>query len=163
MRSLLAALVISALLSPAQLSAQTPVLSPELQPGARLRIDAPGVVEHHFVGTLILPGTDSLLLAGADGPPITIRPAQITSLEVSRGRSRLVSGIIGALVAAPAGYAMGHVYVREFEPRCSGCPMTKRQRQIVQSMTLAGAGMGLVIGTAVGRERWTRVSLTRMP
>src|SRR3954468_19676290 len=99
----------------ARLEAQSSSSLPHFTPGTRLRIDAPGVVAPRFVGTLLLPATDSLLLAAPDGPPITIRPAQITSLEVSRGRSRLVSGAIGMLLVGSVGFAVGHDYSRDPE------------------------------------------------
>jgi hypothetical protein len=146
-----------------RLEAQTSSRLPVLPPGSRIRIDAPGVVAHHFVGTLLLPVTDSLFLASEDGPPITIRPGQITSLEVSQGKSRLKSGMIGMLLAAPVGYALGHLYSREPEQQCNECPVAKNQREDVMAMMMAGAGIGLVVGAAIGRERWVRVSLAWLP
>ena len=141
-----------------RLEAQSPAQLPAISAGTRVRVDAPGIVTDHFVGTLLFPASDSLLLARDDGPPVTIRSAQITSLEVSRGKSRARGAVMGLLVGAPIGVAVGMLFSREPEVVINGSPR-KNQQNDTRDMGMAGAGIGLIIGGAIGRERWVRLPL----
>jgi hypothetical protein len=70
-----------------------------------------------------------------------------------------MSGAIGMLLLGSVGFAVGHDFARDSTLQCLDCPLAKNQRRDVKTMTLAGAGLGLVIGAAIGHERWARVSL----
>jgi hypothetical protein len=147
-----------------RLDAQSPASVTPLRPGTRIRIDAPGVVSHNFVGTILLPPTDSLLLSNENGPPVTVRPAHITSLEVSRGRSGRDGAVRGLILGAPLGLTLGLLVARDPERICSdSICSSKRNRYGPAAATLIGAGVGLVAGALVGRERWAHLPLAVLP
>jgi hypothetical protein len=130
-----------------------------LRPGERLRIDAPGEVRNHFVGTLLFPPSDTLLLASPNGLPVTVHPARITSLEVSRGRSGAHGAAWGLIIGLPVGLLLGFVAGNEPEQQCFGCVVKQRSARDIAVGTLAGAATGALIGGFFGREEWSRVPL----
>jgi len=146
-----------------RLDAQSPSAATILRSGTRIRIDAPGVVTHDFVGTILLPPADSLLLSNENGPPVTVRPAQITSLEVSRGRSGRDGAVRGMLIGAPIGLTLGLLLTRDPERICSDICSSKKNRYGPGAATLIGAGVGLVAGALAGRERWAHLPLALLP
>jgi len=127
--------------------------------GERIRIDAPGEVRHHFVGTLLFPPSDTLLLASPDGPPVTVHPARITSLEVSRGKSSWHGAIRGLVIGTPIGLLLGFIAGNEPEQQCYNCPVKRRSARDIGFGALAGATSGSLIGAFVGREQWITVPL----
>lgn len=142
------------------LSAQSTDSLPALVPGTRLRVAAPGVVGPRFVGTLLLPPSDTLMLASPVGPPVVLRPSQITSLEVSRGHDRRKGAVRGLLVGAPVGLAIGTT-LRGNEPGPPECRCVVRERRLSYAVAgaLVGAATGALIGSLVGPERWVRLPL----
>jgi hypothetical protein len=132
----------------------------DLTPGMHVRVDAPGVVAPRFVGTVLLPPADSLLLASPDGPPVVLRPSQITSLEVSRGRDRRKGALRGLLVGAPVGLAIGTTLPgNEAGPPECRCVVRERRLSYAVAGALVGAATGALIGSLVGPERWVRLPL----
>ena len=127
----------------------SPILG--LRAGERVRIDAPGEVRDHFIGTILFPPADSLLLASSDGPPVLVHPAHITSLEVSRGRSGLGGAIRGLLIGLPVGLVLGFIVGNEPEVQCAPCGVRRRSARDIAMGTLAGATTGALIGAFVGR------------
>src|SRR5690348_13637680 len=81
--------------------------SNELQPGARVRITAAGIVANHYVGTVLSRNGDTLLLGGPNAAPVSVPVNRITSLEISRGKSRLHGAGRGVLWGAPIGLVIG--------------------------------------------------------
>lgn len=130
-----------------------------LRPGERIRIDAPGEVRNHFVGTLLFPPSDTLLLASPDGPPVTVHPARITSLEVSRGRSGARGAARGLIIGLPVGLLLGFIVGNEPEQQCFECVVKRRSGRDIAVGTVAGAATGAFIGAFFGREQWTSVPL----
>ena len=64
----------------------------EIQPGARVRIAAPGIVAGRYVGTVLTRSADTVELGAPGTSPIKVPIARITSVEVSRGSSRMCNG-----------------------------------------------------------------------
>jgi hypothetical protein len=148
------------LLGAGALGAQSSAAAPELIAGSRVRVEAPGVVPHHFIGRVLLPPSDTLLLASQNGPPVTIRTSKIVSLDVSRGRSRPNGALRGVLLGTPVGFGLGMLFGSS--PRCDvACPFLVRppRRHYGGSGAVAGALAGLFFGAIIGHERWSRVSL----
>lgn len=157
LRATFAAFLLLAFTAPAGAQQTSPILG--LRSGDRIRIDAPGEVQHHFVGTLLFPPSDTLLLASPNGPPVTVHPARITSLEVSRGRSGARGAFRGLIIGVPVGLLLGFVGGNEPEQQCYGCPVKRRSGRDIAVGTVAGAATGALIGGFVGRERWISVPL----
>ena len=156
-RIIVAAVLHLALAAAAGAQRTSPILG--LRVGERIRIDAPGEVQHHFVGTLLFPPSDSLLLASPNGPPVTVHPARITSLEVSRGRSGVRGAVRGLIIGVPVGLLLGFIVGNEPEQTCLDCPVKQRNTREIAAGTVAGAVTGAFIGGFVGRERWISVPL----
>jgi hypothetical protein len=153
--------VVASLLLIAAVRASAQQVSPivGVHSGERLRIDAPGEVRHHFVGTLLFPPSDTLLLASPDGAPVTVHPGRITSLEVSRGKSSFHGAIRGLLIGAPLGLLLGFIAGNEPEQQCYNCPVKRRSMHDITAGALAGAASGSLIGAFVGREQWIAVPI----
>ena len=131
--------------------------SNELQPGARVRVSAPGIVANHYVGTVLSRSGDTLQLGGPNAAPVNVPVNRITSLEISRGKSRLRGAGRGVLWGTPIGLVVGLASANSLED-CSdfGCgdASSGERGAYVLASTLGGALWGAGIGAIVGRERW---------
>jgi hypothetical protein len=130
---------------------------PDIRPGSRVRIIAPGVADRRYAGTVVERHGDTLVIARGPDSHVRAPITALSLLEVSRGRSRAQGAkhglVAGALGAAGVGALMAAAYCSDenFE-----CP----QGVIAASayLSLGGAFWGAVIGAAVSRERWeTRI------
>ena len=139
----------------------------EVQPGARVRIHAPGIVAGRFVGTVLNRSGDTIRVGSPNTAPLDVPMARITSLEVSRGKSRASGAGRGALWGAGVGVAFGLAIVVAdngntvyYEPN---------NGQVIALSLASGAFYGAIIGAIVGREQWdsydlhTRTSLRVRP
>src|SRR3954471_21970273 len=61
----------------------------EAQPGARVRVQAPGIVAGRYVGTVLVREPGMIRIGAPDAAPIDVPIDRITSLEISKGSSRL--------------------------------------------------------------------------
>jgi hypothetical protein len=148
------------------LTATAPVAlaqSNELQPGARVRVTAPGIVAGRYVGTVLSRSGDTLQLGGPNAAPVTLPMNRITSLEISRGKSRLRGAGRGVLWGAPIGLVIGLATENSLEScgdfGCSDASSTERGAYVVASV-IGGAAWGAGIGALVGRERWERFEVS---
>ena len=142
--SLLLGVALLAMHSPS-LAAQGPLPLAEVQPGARVRVEAHGIVAGKYVGTVLSRRGDTLTLGNPSGTPVVLPLGSIGSLEISRGKSRTAGAIRGMLGGAPIGAALGIFGVAE----------------VFAAFTAAGVLWGAGIGAIVGRERWERFDLPR--
>jgi hypothetical protein len=137
--------------------------SNELQPGARVRVAAPGIVANRYVGTILSRSGDTLHLGGPNAAPVSVPLNRITSLEVSRGKSRLHGAGRGVLWGAPIGLVVGLATANSLEDctdfGCGDASSGERGAYVLAS-TLGGALWGAGIGALVGRERWEQFDLT---
>lgn len=149
-------LPVALLLGAAPLGAQSPVMSTELHPGARVRIDAPGIVADGYTGTVLTRTADTLTVGDPRSAPMTLPITRITSLEISRGKSRSAGALRGILIGAPIGLAIGLVSTAD-GTTCTSCD--ESAASVVALFTLSGAVWGAGIGAIVGRERWVKFQL----
>ena len=144
------------------------------QPGARVRILADGYGRDRIVGTITAMTPDSIVLDTADvwaqqrvlnPAPIIVDEfrhmsldvAQVDSVEVSTGRSRLRGAVKGML----RGAIIGGLYV--------GFSAMSGRRNPNFRMFMGGFGQGVALGGAIGApvgsvfasERWSPVDFSR--
>jgi hypothetical protein len=139
--------------------------STELQPGARVRITAPGIVAGRYTGTLLSRSRDTLQFGSQNGAPVSIPMSRITSIEISRGRSHGSGALRGLAWGVPIGLVFGIATASSVDNcgdlGCDGLVTTARGVYVISS-TLSGAFWGAGIGALIGRERWEPFALTRM-
>lgn len=136
------------------LLAQSGLAHSELQPGAKLRVAAPGVVAGHYEGTLLSRSPDTLKLGSPSGAPVAIPIARLTSLEVSRGKSRTAGALRGIMWGAPIGLATGLLSASAVTGDCIGCTDDYSKGGWIALSTFSGVLWGAGIGALIGRERW---------
>lgn len=133
--------------------------SNELQPGARVRVTAPGIVANRYVGTVLSHRGDTLQLGGQNAAPVLVPLDRVTSLELSRGKSRLSGAGRGVVWGVPIGLALGLATANSLEDctdfGCRDVSSGERSAYVVAS-ALGGGIWGAGIGALVGRERWER-------
>lgn len=134
----------------------------ELQPGARIRVAAPGIVAGKYAGTLLSRSGDTLQIGGPNTAPLHVPLSGITSLEISRGTSRLRGAGRGILWGAPIGLVIGLASANSLEScsdfGCGDVSSAERSAYVVASI-VGGAAWGAGIGALVGRERWEQFAL----
>ncbi len=123
--------------------------------GQRVRLTAP-TIPGRLAGTLVSFSAGSILLqARPHEPPVTLRIADVTRFEVSRGRGTAKGAAIGAAIGAALGAGAIYLSCRS-ENDCS----------MPQAIAVVG-GAGLVVGGVTGaligsRERWREVPPLRV-
>ena len=137
--------------------------SDELQPGVRVRVTAPGVIANVLEVTVLARTGDSIRVGAPGLAPTTMAISRITSLEISRGSSRMAGAIVGmewgvgivggmgAVIAAVATCPAGST-------RCVP-PTTSERVAFAATMAASGAIWGGGIGAIVGRETWAQFAL----
>jgi len=132
----------------------------EIQPGAKVRVIAPGIVAGRYVGTVLSRSGDTLTLGSPNSLPIKLMASQIQSLEFSRGKSRSDGAVRGMMWGTPIGAAFGALLIGSDE--CPSC-VDKGSKITAGEALGAGAFAGLLwgagIGALIGRERWDRFDL----
>lgn len=135
----------------------------EVQPGARVRIQAPGIVAGRYVGTVLTRTADTVELGAPGTAPLKVPFDRITSLEVSRGSSRMLGAGRGVVWGAPIGLVIGIIAAAgtDSDPYCFDYCRTSGSYKagIIAGSTLGGALWGAGIGAIVGRERWERFEI----
>lgn len=140
------------------LPAQGTVALAEVQPGARVRVEAPGIVAGKYVGTVLIRSADTLTLGNPSGAPVALPLHSIRSLEISRGKSRGAGAIRGMMWGAPIGAALGIFGIATAE-ECTACYESVGDAEALAAFTMAGLLWGAGIGAIVGREHWERFDL----
>jgi hypothetical protein len=140
------------------LAAQGSLALAEVQPGARVRVEAPGIVAGRYVGTVLARSADTLTLGNPSGAPVALPLGAIRSLEISRGKSRTTGAVRGMMWGAPIGAALGIFGIATAE-ECTGCFESVGDAEALAAFTIAGLLWGAGIGAIVGRERWERFDL----
>jgi hypothetical protein len=164
-------LMLVALAFPAVARSQLPTVPAEQRPpfpGARVRIEAPGVVAGRRAGTLLRRSGDTLTVSLNGLAPIPVPLASVTSLEWSEGPSRRRGAIRGAIIGAPVGAAMAMLEARFDNRYCPGiCDESILKEPGVRPITVGVVAGGLVSGAAFGgllgllwpKEVWMRADL----
>jgi hypothetical protein len=137
----------------------------EAQPGARVRLSAPGIVAGSYVGTVLAREPGTLRVGSPSTPPLDVPIERITSLEISRGKSRAAGSGRGAVIGGVIGLAFGlAAAVSDADNRTyfnydTGRRDTLSRGAIVGYVTFSGAVTGALIGLLVPKERWERFEL----
>ena len=130
----------------------------EAQPGTRVRIEAPGVVAGKFEGTILSRDVEIVRIAAPNAIPVDVPMNRITSLEMSRGKSRWAGVGRGAVVGIPVGLVLGLIAASgDADTRAfwdAGQRDTLSRGEMVAFTTFASVLWGGVIGAFVPKERW---------
>jgi hypothetical protein len=132
----------------------------ELQPGARVRIQAPGIVAGRFAGTVLTRTADTLVIGAPNATPVRVPIDRISSAEVSRGSSRSLGALRGVEWGAPIGLVLGLAAAATTTSAdyCFDCTSHDNSYRtgLITEGVLGGALWGAGIGALIGRERWDR-------
>jgi hypothetical protein len=134
----------------------------EVSPGARIRFRAPPVVATRVTGTVLERRADTVLVAPEKGAPFTVPISALTTLDVSKGKSRAEGAKVGAIWSAGF-YALYALAIASSGDSCDGkttCATTNDPTagELI-GFTAAGSLVGAGIGAIIGREKWERVPL----
>ncbi len=125
-------------------STEQDILHFTVVPGAKVRITAPSIAEHRFVGTLTKTGVDSLVLTRKDFRTLVVSMASVTKLEVNPGGKSQAG--IGAAVGLLIG-AIPTLFLVDFtKPK-----PPSREFRLFES-GVSGSGIGVLV-LASGRFR----------
>jgi hypothetical protein len=154
---LVLALSASALTARAQLT--------EAQPGARVRVQAPGIVAGRYVGTVLVREPGMIRIGAQNAAPVDVPIDRITSLEISKGSSRLAGAGRGMKWGTAIGLALGVVVAstssEESRTYWDGGYQkdTTSKAEIVVWSVVGGALWGAGIGALFPKEQWERFDL----
>ncbi|MCE2899643.1 MAG: hypothetical protein ACK6DP_15460 [Gemmatimonas sp.] len=134
----------------------------ELQPGTKVRVRAPGAVAGQLTGMVIARTADSVTITRPGAVPVAVPVRALTSLEISRGKSRSRGARQGLLWGGGIGLVLGLVpfsdrpcVAGQFEPDCERVSIAEN----ASYSTLGGGMIGALVGALVGSERWDRATL----
>jgi hypothetical protein len=133
----------------------------ELDPGTRVRLQAPSAVAGKLVGVVIARSGDSLTVSRSNAMPVTVPVSSLTSLEISRGKSHGRGALKGALWGGGVFLVLGVVMpIEECDENTPSniCGDESRAEGVVWAAT-GGALTGALIGAIIGAERWERAAL----
>jgi hypothetical protein len=131
----------------------------EALPGARVRVEAPGILAGRFVGTVLQRSPDTLRVGSPNNMPVDVPIARVSSIEISRGSSRLLGTGHGAMWGGAIGLVIGIAGTAS----CGDCYFGARKEEMIVQSALGGAELGAIIGAIIGRERWERFNLAPRP
>jgi hypothetical protein len=130
-------------------------LAEQPAPGARVRLRAPGVVAGRYTGTVLSRTPDTLVVGRSVATFVRVPVSALTSLEVSRGKSRSRGALRGAALCAPIfGAVLG--LVADDPP---GRSAVAGRVQVVAAGALMGGLGGAIAGAIMPSERWHRYDL----
>lgn len=127
----------------------------EVQPGARVRVRASGVVAGRFVGTVLQRNADTIRIGATNALPVDVPVSRISSFEISRGNSRALGGRAGMVWGAGVGLLVGLL--------TPGETFVAGKAGYVVELVGAGVMWGGGIGAIVGREEWQSFELNDRP
>jgi len=134
----------------------------ELQPGTRVRVRAPSVLAGQVTGVVIARAGDSITVSRPEATPLAMPLSALTSLEISRGKSRSRGAGTGALWGGGIMLVLGIIPFADLpcKDEQSG-PDCERISQVENAAfsAVGGVMIGAAIGTAIGAERWVRATL----
>ncbi len=150
----------------ADLSAQ----AEQISPGTRVRISTPAHTEAKLVGAVVSFDLDSLVLCRTTEEVVRIHSISLNTLEISRGRNKVLWGlggagvglILGVAVGAASGFGSSEPETLTVGEFVSGDWLLGRMERAANRMVvgaLVGGRIGAVTGIVVAPERWRRVTL----
>jgi hypothetical protein len=136
----------------------------EALPGARVRLTAPGVVAARYEGTVLAREPGVIQVGSPNTPPVNVPVDRITSLEISRGKSRAAGAWRGIVIGTPIGAVLGLVAATNVDSRTyynynTGRRDTTSSAAVVLWSAATGALFGAGIGALIPKERWERFEI----
>jgi hypothetical protein len=136
----------------------------ELQPGTRVRVQAPGIVTGQLEATVIARARDTVTLTTSRDVPILVPLAAIKSAEVSRGPSHRDGAVKGLAWGTGAGLVVGLLSAVIYDARSDECGAEPCENdlspgEVVAGGFLTGAALGAGIGAIMGEERWEHLTI----
>ena len=136
----------------------------DLQPGARVRVQAPEVVAGRLEATVIARRRDTVTLTMPRGAPIPVPLTAITAAEVSRGRSHRDGAVKGLAWGMGVGLAAGMISAITYDAQSNACGAEPCENdyspgEVVAGGLLTGAMLGAGIGAIKGAEHWQRLTI----
>ncbi|MDB4900028.1 MAG: hypothetical protein JWN53_1836, partial [Gemmatimonadetes bacterium] len=120
------------------------------------RVEAPGLIAGRAAATVLSRTADTLVIGSPSIAPLAVPVARITSLELSRGSSRMEGAKRGLLWGVPIATGLGLLFapsLRNCSSTCRDASSTEKA-DMVLAFAFSGAVWGAGIGAIVGRERW---------
>ena len=144
----------------------------ELQPGVRVRVEAPGVLAGRLEALVSARSRDSLTLLPTGSAPFSIPLSAVTLAEVYRGRDRKAGAWSGAKWGALIGVPLAVLTVigkdqafNQIDPYCNAdrevCAVYS-DIEMGSIVALTSIGVGAGIGAIAGRTRWERLPVLRV-
>lgn len=131
----------------------------ELQLGARVRVRAPGEVAGRLTGMVLSRSADSLTMSRPNATPLTLAIAKLSTVEISRGKSRSRGALKGIAWGAASGLGLGLTPITE--STCTGGTSAVRgtcepvsRGSFIWTMVVGSVTIGAGVGALVGSERW---------
>jgi hypothetical protein len=142
----------------APLHAQTDSVA--VEPGERVRMQAPAVAAERFTGRIEAVFPDSLVVR-PDGfsVPLGVPWDAVQSLELYRPERRNAGAQVGALVGAAAGTLLALAFI--VDESCVGCGSLVTRFGLATPYALIGAAIGGALGSLIGGDVWLSVPLPR--
>jgi hypothetical protein len=135
---------------------------PQLQPGTRVRIRAPNLVDGLLTGKIASRSADSVVVAGEAGEEFTVPFAAMSELNVSRGVSHARGGLTGAIWGAGIGLGFGLVFAVPNSQHGSQSNYGLGPPTAAEGVLLGvggGAVIGFSLGALGGSEQWERLRI----
>ena len=152
---LVAAIGLAALTTPSVAQTIDPAL------GSRIRFTARGITTGRTTAVVVERHGDTLHVVPEHGAPVVVRLDQLSSLEISRGKSALLGAQTGALWTGGIYAGLGVVLAVAAQSVCDyGCD-SPNVFGTVAYFALSGAVVGGGIGAIIGRERWERMETSQ--
>jgi hypothetical protein len=147
---------------------------PEVQPGARVRVEVPTIEKGKFAATVLSRTADTLVLATESLVPVRIPLGLISSLEISRGTSHadgatrgmkwgasVMAGLVGFLaITADERKPCSTTRPKLWNESCGPWTVGDVVGPTAIVMVIGGA-FGAGIGAVIGREHWDSFDLPR--
>jgi hypothetical protein len=137
---------------------------PELQPGARVRVQAPKIVGGWLEGTILSRSRDTVTLTTPRRTSIPVPLAAITAADVSRGRSRGDGAVKGLAWGSGVGLAVGLLSAVSYDTGSDACGAEPCDNELTSGQVVAGsfiigAALGAGIGAIKGAEHWDSLTI----
>ena len=125
----------------------------DVQPGARIRVTAPGLVAGRIEGTVINRTADSVVVATPGFAQYRLGLNSLATLEVYQGRSHGAGAKKGALWGA--GVMLPFALLATIDTPRSGDAVG-----VAAEVEIVYAGIGAIIGSIIGADSWSTHAMT---
>ncbi len=132
----------------------------ELDPGARIRIRAPGEIAGRLTGVVTARTAEAVTITRPNAAPLAVPFSKLTSLDISRGKSRLRGAGKGTLWGVGSGLLLG--LIAPPDSTCSygtGSCTPPSRGEFMGTMVLGSVIIGASVGAIVGSEVWASAVL----